>query len=355
MNLTTLTHHSMQTILVVDDIPENIAVLAGILRGTHKILVATNGPDALSLVQQYPVDLILLDVMMPGMSGYEVCQRLKSNMVTAHIPVIFVTSLGEQSDEQQGLELGAADFLHKPCHASIVRLRVKMHLEHYNQNLALEQRVRERTIELENSRKDIVRRLGRAAEYRDNETGQHVIRMSKVSHLIALAAGISHAQADLLLNAAPMHDIGKIGIPDGILLKPGKLEGQEWEVMKTHTHIGAEIIGHHDSELLKLARIVALTHHEKWDGSGYPHGLAGENIPLEGRIVAIADVFDALTSERPYKRAWSVTETLDYMRNQSGMSFDPQLLMLFMDRIPEVLEISSRYAEPSGSVYGALM
>lgn len=344
----------METILVVDDTPDNIAVLAGILRGAYKVVVATNGADALALASQIPVDLILLDVLMPGLSGYDVCERLKADPATRHIPVIFVTALGERSDEARGLELGAADFLQKPCHASIVKLRVKLHLEQHNQNAKLEQRVRERTSELEDSRKEIVRRLGRAAEYRDNETGKHVIRMSKVSQLIGLAIGMTSQQAELLLNASTMHDVGKIGIPDGVLLKPGKLDLAEWEVMKTHTLIGAEIIGHHNSDLLQLARIVALTHHEKWDGTGYPHGIRGENIPLEGRIVAIADVFDALTNERPYKLAWDVRDALRYMQQQSGSSFDPQLLDIFVAKLPEVLQICQVYADPQTSIFGPL-
>ena len=335
----------MQTILVVDDVPENIAVLAGILRGLYRVLIATNGVDALAVVKQDSVDLILLDVMMPGMNGYEVCTRLKLNMATRAIPVIFVTSLSEHCDEERGLELGAVDYLVKPCHAAIVRLRVKIHLETHNQNLALEHRVSERTFELENTRKEVVRRLGRAAEYRDNETGMHVIRMSKTSRLIALAAGISEAQAGLLLDAAPMHDVGKIGIPDYVLLKPGKLDSHEWELMKTHAQIGAEIIGDHDSDLLRLARSVALTHHEKWNGSGYPHGLAGENIPIEGRIVAIADVFDALTSVRPYKAAWSTDDAIEFMKGQSGISFDPRLLGIFLSLVSEVEQIRTKFSD----------
>lgn len=337
------------TILVVDDVPENITVLAGILRGTYRVLVATNGADALTLVRQNVVDLILLDVMMPVMNGYEVCQRLKSDSATRSIPVIFVTSLGDYADEERGLELGAVDYLQKPCHAAIVRLRVKLHLEHHNQNVVLERRVVERTRELDDTRKQVVRRLGRAAEYRDNETGMHVIRMSKVSHLIARAAGLSSAQSELLLDAAPMHDVGKIGIPDHVLLKPGRLDGAEWEIMKTHANIGAEIIGNHNSDLLRLARTVALTHHEKWDGSGYPNGLAGENIPIEGRIVAIADVFDALTSERPYKSAWHPDDAVQYMQAQSGISFDPRLLEIFLSLLPEVERIRHEFSDAANA------
>jgi putative two-component system response regulator len=340
-----LTPQFTETILVVDDIPENIAVLAGILRGLYRVIVATSGAEALELVRRSPVDMILLDVMMPEMNGYEVCQQLKSDMATRDIPIIFVTSLGEHADEERGLELGAVDYLQKPCHAAIVRLRVKMHLALHNQNLALERRVSDRTFELEDTRKEVVRRLGRAAEYRDNETGMHVIRMSKMAYLIALAAGVSESQAELLLIAAPMHDVGKIGIPDNILLKPGRFESDEWEIMKTHAQIGADIIGDHDSDLLRLARVVALTHHEKWDGSGYPQGLAGENIPLEGRIVAIADVFDALTSVRPYKKAWSTGDAVAYMQEQSGISFEPRLLDIFITLLPEVEQIRTKFSD----------
>lgn len=271
------------TILVVDDVPENITTLSGMLRDRYRVIFATSGVEALEAVREQKVDLILLDVMMPEMNGFEVCRRLKANIATKEIPVIFLTALNEVRDEAKGLELGAIDYLHKPCHSAIVRLRVQMHLEQVNQHLLLERLVRERTAELLDTRIEIVRRLGRAAEYRDNETGMHVIRMSKSAYLLAVSAGVPEAQAQLLMDASPMHDIGKIGIPDRILSKSGPLDSEEWEIMKTHPEIGAEIIGEHPSELLRTARIVSLTHHEKWDGSGYPKGLSGENIPLEGR------------------------------------------------------------------------
>ena len=333
------------TVLVVDDVTENIAVLAGVLQGSYRVIFATNGLEALRLVELHTVDLILLDVMMPELDGYEVCRRLKANMATRHIPVIFISALGEVEDEARGLELGAADYLQKPCHASIVRLRVRVHMEQHNQSLALERHVRERTAELEESRKEIVRRLGRAAEYRDNETGMHVLRVGKIAQLIGLAAGLSQAHAALLLEAAPMHDIGKIGIPDRVLLKPGGLAAEEWELMKTHAAIGAQIIGDHDSDLLRLARSIALTHHEKWDGSGYPRGLQGKDIPIEGRITAIADVFDALTSVRPYKKAWDLSAALAHMRAQSGLSFDPDLLEHFFMKFEEVKQIRAHYSD----------
>jgi putative two-component system response regulator len=209
----------------------------------------------------------------------------------------------------------------------------------------LEAKVQERTRQLEESRLEVIRRLGRAAEYRDNETGMHVIRMSHTARLIALAIDMPEAQAELLFLAAPMHDIGKIGISDHILLKPGRLDTAEWEIMKTHTLIGGEIIGEHDSDLLRLARSVALTHHEKWDGSGYPLGLAGAAIPLEGRVVSIADVYDALTSERPYKRAWSSDDALAYIQSESGKSFDPALIPAFLQQIEQVQEIGARFSD----------
>jgi putative two-component system response regulator len=202
-----------------------------------------------------------------------------------------------------------------------------------------------RAAEVETTRLEIIRRLGRAAEYRDNETGLHVIRMSHYSRLLGEKAGLNSRASDLLLNAAPMHDIGKIGIPDRILLKPSPLDAGEWKTMQEHPQIGAKIIGRDSSELLQLAQTIALTHHEKWDGSGYPEGLAGEKIPLAGRIIAIADVFDALTTKRPYKNAWPVEEAIDHLKVQSGKHFDPQLLPLFLDRIDDVLKVKNQWAD----------
>jgi len=333
-----------QTILVADDVPENIGFLAEVLEADYRVTFATNGPDALAAALARPQpSLILLDVMMPGLDGYEVCRRLKADLRTQDIPVIFLTAQSNVSDEEVGLKLGAVDYLHKPCHPAIVRQRVRIHLELHNQNRVLEERVRERTRELEETRIEIVRRLGRAGEYRDNETGMHVIRMSQYCHRLAHAAGISAAQAELLLVAAPMHDIGKIGIPDHILLKPGKFTPDEWAIMQRHAQIGAEIIGEHNSELLIIARSVALTHHERWDGKGYPQGLAGEAIPIEGRIAAICDVYDALTSTRSYKKAWTSDAAVDYIVGESGKAFDPVLVKLFVALIPEYTKIRARY------------
>ena len=335
-----------ETILVADDVAENIGILVGILQPDYRVTFARNGLETLAAANSQPQpSLILLDVMMPEMNGYEVCRRLKSDLRTQGIPIIFLTAQSEVSDEEVGLSLGAVDYLHKPCHPAIVRQRVRIHLELHNQNLALEERVRERTRELEETRIQIVRRLGRAGEYRDNETGMHVIRMSHYCHRLALAAGVSPAQAELLQLAAPMHDVGKIGIPDHILLKPGKLNDEELVTMRRHAEIGAEIIGDHPSDLLKLARQVALTHHERWDGKGYPRGLAGEEIPFEGRVTAICDVFDALTSTRPYKRAWTFDEALAYIVGEGGKAFDRALVELFVPLVPEYAAIRAKYAD----------
>lgn len=199
--------------------------------------------------------------------------------------------------------------------------------------------------ELEKTRFQIIRRLGRAGEYRDNETGMHVLRMSKVCYLLAIASGLSESHAEQILNASPMHDVGKIGIPDNILLKNGKLDGNEWEIMKTHAEIGGDIIGDSDSGLIKMARLIALNHHEKWDGSGYPNGLKGEAIPIEGRIAAICDVFDALTSERPYKKAWSIEEGVTFINDQSEKHFDPELVRLFNELLPDILAVRDKYSD----------
>ncbi|MDH4451471.1 MAG: response regulator [Rhodoferax sp.] len=338
-HLAQVAHDATPTILIADDVPENIMALADMLGDDYRIVVATSGAEVFELLHTTLPDLILLDVMMPVMDGYEVCRRLKANIGTRDIPVIFVSGLGQAHSETHGLELGAVDYLHKPCAPALVRLRVRMHLQARNQRLALEHLVRERTAELENSHTEIVRCLGRAASYKDNETGMHVVRMGKASRLLALAAGLSEAHAQLLLLAAPMHDIGKVGIPDAILNKPGPLDAAEWQHMQQHPRIGAEIIGDHTSALMKMARSVALTHHEKWDGSGYPHGLRGEDIPLEGRIVAIADVFDALTSKRPYKAAWSDEAAMDYLNAQAGSAFDPTLVALFTTLKPALQAI----------------
>ncbi|HLO62915.1 MAG TPA: two-component system response regulator [Azonexus sp.] len=340
-----------QCVLVVDDSPENIDLLSEVLRDDYRVRVATSGEKALKIVySDEPPDLILLDIMMPGLSGLEICRRLKANPDRRRIPVIFVTAMSSTEDEQRGLETGAVDYITKPISPPIVKARVRTHLALYDQTRELEHMVRQRTFELLTTRQQIIRRLGRAAEFKDNETGNHVLRMSHYARLIALAHGLGGEAADIIFNTAPMHDIGKIGIPDAILLKPGKLDAAEWAVMHQHPIMGAEIIGKHDNELLETARIIALTHHEKWDGSGYPKGLKGEAIPLEGRIVAVADVFDALVSVRPYKAAVPVDAALQYFDEQAGRHFDPSLVVALKKALPEILRIKEIYADENGAL-----
>jgi putative two-component system response regulator len=320
-------------ILAVDDEASNLQLLRQILQDHYRLLFAKDGARALELANKERPDLVLLDVMMPGMSGYEVCAALKANPLTAPIPVIFVTALSDTADELEGFEAGAVDYITKPVSPPVVRARVRTHLSLV------------RMEELKASRLAIVQRLGLAAEYKDNETGLHVIRMSHFSRILGLAVGMTEQEADDLLHAAPMHDVGKIGIPDRILQKAGPLDPDEWKVMQSHATIGAEIIGEHGEGMLALAREIALTHHEKYDGSGYPNGLAGDAIPLTGRIVAIADVFDALTSVRPYKRAWTEQEAVEHMVQQKGKHFDPALIDLFVTQLPAIRAVRERWAE----------
>lgn len=339
-----------QTIVIADDVPENIELLVNILKDEYNVKVANSGEKALKIVySEPPPDLILLDVMMPGLSGHEVCRRLKANPDRRRIPVIFVTAMTSVEDEKLGLDIGAVDYITKPISPPIVLARVRTHLALYDQARELERMVTQRTSELINSRQQIIRRLGRAAEFKDNETGNHVIRMAHYSQLIGKSFGLGPAAQEILLYTAPMHDIGKIGIPDVILLKPGKLDQEEWKLMKQHPTMGAEIIGNHDDELLRTARTIALTHHERWDGTGYPNALSGEDIPLVGRIVAIADVFDALLSVRPYKKAFPIDEALQYMFEQAGKHFDPHLIPAFEKALPEILHIREAYADEFGA------
>ncbi len=334
-----------QTILIVDDLPDNLDILSSILTATYRVKAANNGKAAIKIAQKSAPDLILLDIMMPEMDGYEVCTQLKNDPRTRNIPVIFVTAMTETGNEEHGLSLGAVDYIIKPVIPSIVLARVKTHLHLYDQNRALEERVRQRTAELKHSRREIIHRLGRASEFRDNETGLHVIRMSYYSKLIAEAIGLDADECDIIFNAAPMHDVGKIGIPDKILLKPGRLNPEEMEIMRKHAQFGASIIGEHEDPLLKAAYLAALTHHEKWDGTGYPNGLAKEKIPLIGRIVAIADVFDAVTSLRPYKTAWPVEKATALIERESGHHFDPELAVAFLANLARVIQIMHQHRD----------
>ncbi|MBF0583264.1 MAG: two-component system response regulator [Magnetococcales bacterium] len=347
-----MTDSRTPVVLVVDDTKTNIDLLVYLLADQYEVSVALDGETALEVALEDRPDLILLDIMMPDMDGYEVCRRLKLQPETSDIPVIFVTARKEITDETEGFALGAVDYITKPISPPLVKARVATHIQLKQahdavkyQNLILEEKVQQRTVELQETQLAIIRKLGRAAEFRDNETGLHVMRMSHYTHIIGIACGMGKSESALLLHAAPMHDVGKIGIPDNVLLKPGKLSPSEFDIIKTHPEMGADIIGKEESPLLKMAFQIAYTHHEKWDGSGYPRGLSGENIPLVGRICAVADVFDAVTSQRPYKEAWPVPQAVALLQQESGRHFDPALVRLFLDNMTEVLKIKEKFSE----------
>lgn len=337
-------------VLVVDDVAQNIDVLRSVLGDRYRIRVAVNGRRALAAARAEPrPSLILLDIMMPEMDGYAVCRNLKSDYRTAVIPVIFVTALDEVVDEARGFDAGAVDYITKPISPALVKARVRTHIALHDQTRHLESLVAERTEQLRHSQLQFIQMLGRAAEYKDENTGQHVIRMSHYARILGLQAGMEPADAEMLLHAAPMHDIGKIGIPDRILLKPGRLDAEERAVMREHCVIGARILGEHadNAPLLAMARDIALHHHECWDGTGYPAGVAGDRIPLVARIVTIVDVFDALTSERPYKAAWPVERALAQLRRKAGRQFDPQLVDRFHDAMPSIMDVFEAFQIPS--------
>jgi putative two-component system response regulator len=324
---------SPAVILVVDDEATNLQLMRQILQADYRLMFCKDGPSAIELAGHYRPDLILMDIMMPGMSGYDTVKALKKNPATRGIPVIFVSAMAEVEDEAYGFEVGAVDYIAKPVSPPIVCARIRTHLSLV------------RVEELNETRLQIIQRLGRAAEFKDNETGLHVIRMSHYARVLALAAGLGEEHALGIFHAAPMHDVGKIGIPDHILLKPGKLNPEEWRIMRRHPEIGQGIIGHHESPLLKLAADIAHSHHEMWNGQGYPRQLRGEAISLEARIVAIADVFDALTTARPYKAAWTVDRAIAFVEAQAGHHFDPALARLFLERMPDILSIREQWKE----------
>lgn len=339
-----MSNHNKNCILIVDDKPENLTVMSQILDQEYKVKATTNPEIALKIATSLELpDIILLDIMMPIMDGYDVCRRLKANEVTKNIPIIFVTAKTDDIDEAKGFELGAVDYITKPVNPSVVKARIKTQLTLHNQNKILEEKVEERTAELNRTRLEIIQRLVSASEYKDHETGMHIIRMSHYCQFLGLAYGLSNEEGLIILNATPMHDIGKIGIPDNILLKPGKLDRDEWDVMINHTIYGAKMLGEDKSELITQARLCALTHHEKWNGTGYPNGLQGEDIPLIGRIASIADVFDALTSNRPYKKAWSDEDAFQCIEKDIGEHFDPKLASIFLENKEEIIKIKHKY------------
>ena len=341
-------------ILIVDDDPLNVDVLEEILKENDyaDVQTTTDPFEAVELFRENDYDLILLDILMPGMDGFEVIEKFKEIEENLSTPILVLSALSDQKTRINALSNGARDYLIKPFNPAEVLVRIRNLIEvrlaqkqlrlH---NEILDQKVQERTQELQDTRLEIINRLGMAAEYRDNETGFHIIRMSRICYEIAKAAGLSRNESELILHASPMHDIGKIGIPDSILLKPDKLSPDEWTIMKTHTIMGAKILKGHNSDLLHAAQTIATTHHEKWDGSGYPEGLSRQDIPLMGRITAIADVFDALTSKRPYKEAWPIEQAVAVIEQDSGIFFDPMLVRTFKARLPAIIEIKEKLGD----------
>jgi len=315
----------MKKILIVDDEPNNLQFMRQVLKDYYQLLFAPNGTKALQAVETHHPDLILLDIMMPDMNGYEVCQHLKKNPATEDIPVIFVSAMSDVKDEAYGFDVGAVDYISKPVSVPILLRRVQTHLSLVKAKL------------LEESYEAAIFMLGEAGHYNDTDTGEHIWRMSAYAGVLAKAAGWKKDLTERLVLASPMHDTGKIGIPDAILKAPRKLTPEEWEIMKKHSEIGASILEKSKTPIFIMAAEIALNHHEKWDGSGYPQGLSGTAIPESARIVAIADVFDALTMERPYKKPWSVEDAIAEIKRGAGSHFDPNLVELFEQSLPEIL------------------
>ncbi|MBI1388864.1 MAG: response regulator [bacterium] len=334
-------------ILVADDNAEIRMVVQELLElEGYKVDSASNGVECLERVRISPPDLIILDVMMPEMDGVETCQHIKSNPETRHIPIIFLTGQYDYDARINGKKAGADEFLYKPVDATelLIRTRNLLTVKAYHDLIRrdrdlLEQKVLERTTELRHAHEETLIRLSMAAEYKDGETGIHLLRMSGYAELIAIELGVSPSRAQLIRQAAVCHDIGKIGVPESILLKPGPLTDDEWAVMREHTRIGANILSNSKSDLLRLAECIALNHHENWDGTGYPNEVTGENIPFEARIVKVADVFDALTSKRVYKHAYTVDDSLEAIRAGANAQFDPRVVMAFERALEAIMKL----------------
>jgi len=342
-------------ILVVDDEDRNLRLLKLLLTSFgYGVLTASNGEEALEKVHDIPPDVILLDIMMPKIDGFEVARQLKREEETKSIPIVMVTALNEVEDRVKALEAGADDFLNKPVDKTELRARVQSLVkvkacndQMRNYQKELETEVAKRTKQLRQAFKKLkevslesICHLCRAAEFKDEDTGDHIRRIGHYTSAVARKMGLNKQTVENLLYTVPMHDVGKIGIPDYILLKPGKLNDKEWEIMKQHTIIGAQILGGSNGKFNKLAQTIALSHHEKWDGSGYPKGLKGSRIPLVGRITAIADVFDALTSRRPYRmKPFSLEEAFNYIKEERGRHFDPEVVDAFFAATDEILLI----------------
>lgn len=365
---TNSTYLDRPTLLVVDDTPDNLSLMSGILKDIYKVKVANSGEKALKIAEADSApDLILLDIMMPGMDGYQTCIRLQTHANTRHVPIIFLTAKAEVEDETYGLELGAVDYITKPITPSILLARVKTHLELKrmqdflrDQNQFLETEVQKRTAEVMAIQDVTIHAMASLAETRDNETGNHIRRTQhyikvlaeKLRHHPRFAHFLDNDKTlDMLFKSAPLHDIGKVGIPDRILLKPGRFEPEEFEIMKTHTTIGRDAIEHAEKQLgiempfLTLAKEIAYGHQEKWDGSGYPQGLAGDDIPISARLMAVADVYDALISRRVYKEGMPHEKAVEIILQGRAQHFDPDMVDAFIELQDEFRYIAASYAD----------
>jgi putative two-component system response regulator len=347
----------LRRVMIIDDEPLNIKIARKYLQiaGYSNFITTSDAAGAMQMVRREEPDVILLDVMMPQVSGLEILQAIRADRAIAHLPVLILTASTDAETRRNALELGATDFLAKPVEPSELVPRVRNaltvkahhdHLKHYSQTL--EHEVRQRTAEVEASRIHVVHALARAAEYRDDDTGRHVIRVGRYAGVIARDLGFEEERIAMLEMAAQLHDVGKIGIPDAILLKPGKLDEAEMTEMKRHCEYGWTIINPPEgaaSPLLRMAAEIAMTHHEKWDGSGYPRGLRGEDISLEGRITAAADVFDALSSKRPYKDAFPPDKCINILDDGKGRHFDAAVVTALLRRLGDITQIQSTFAD----------
>lgn len=354
-----MTAKTNYTVLIVDDVGANIDILSEALGDGFDISAATNGERALKIVAEDRPDLILLDILMPGMNGYEICKRLKATPETSNIPVIFLTALGEEHNEAKGLSMGAVDYITKPFSPELVRARVCNHMQLKRHQDRLEDLVTERTRQLELTKDVTIKSLASVAEYRDPETGGHIKRTENYIKLLVdvlhkhsrFESFFSTEKNQLLYKSAPLHDIGKVGVPDQILLKPGKLSEQAFEVMKKHTQYGRDAIAAAERDIgeeisfLGFAKEIAYTHHEKWDGSGYPQGLEGDAIPVSGRLMAIADVYDALISKRVYKPPFPHKKAVTIIKEQKAAHFDPDMVDAFLELEDTFRQVAFKFAD----------
>lgn len=329
-------------VIVDDELLQRLPMRETLEQSSFRVLEASDGAEAWALIQQECPDLVISDVVMPRVDGFALCETVRRRVEFKHLPIVMATSLDDEASIERAYLSGATDFITKPINWDLLGHRVRYVLR----GARIAQSLANRELELLQTRIEIIRRLGQAAEYRDNETGLHLQRMSHYSVLMGRGIGLSAPEQELLLHAAPMHDVGKIGISDNILLKPGKLTEEEFTIMKTHTILGAQLLDQEPSPLMQTAHTIALTHHERWDGQGYPYGLARNDIPIMGRICSLADVFDALTSKRPYKLPWSVDQAVHEINRNSGFMFDPAMVEVFHAVLPEILKIKEAFSDP---------